>query len=248
MSNDKQLQDWIDSAPIVIFRSPITEMDLIRREFNDRNLAFREIELSMADSTDRDLFHHLKKYTNYHKLPQIFIDRKFIGGADKTLHSDLYNSLFCDTSSVNNYKNLVLSLGYAGIIPFIAFTFLAFFTEFHSWAIKANLAYGAIILTFLGAIYWGRLLNLDSNNSSEHRKTTLIVSIIPSIIAWLVLIDFLKNPLSLCILILSFIGIYGFERHLKPSNFLWYEKMRTQLSYSVIGLLSLSLLSILVEV
>lgn len=246
MKSDKQLQNWIHSAPVVVFRSPITEMDALRREFSNHNIDFTEIELSMADSDSRDYFHQLKNLTRYPLLPQIFIDSTFIGGADKTLQSDAYSVLASDSNVVTPYKKGVLLLGYAGVIPFLIFTLLAFFSDFHSWAIEANLAYGAVILTFIGAIHWGLLLRDFSDKSTLLDQTTLIISILPSVIAWVVLIDYFSAVSSFCILISSFMSMCAFERYKKLYSSLWYRKMRMQLTYTVSTLLALSLFSILV--
>lgn len=244
MADDKQLQDWINSAPVVVFRSPVTEMDAFRRALKSRNINFREIELSMAHDESREQFHQLKKLTNYQLLPQVFIDSSFIGGADKSLHSAAFEDLLTTNSSVLTTKKLVLALGYAGIIPFVFFSLLAFLSEFHAWAIKANVAYGAVILTFIGAIHWGRLLQVFSSGLTRKDKSVLIVSILPSLLAWVVLIEFFNPASSLCILISGFMAMCAFEGSLKTYTSVWYRKMRIQLGYTVSALLALSVLSI----
>jgi len=246
MTDNKQLINWINSAPVVVFRSPVTEMDALRRAFKNQNIDFREIELSMADHQAREQFHQLKKLTDYKLLPQVFIDSRFIGGSDKSLHSADFEALSITTSLISNTKNLVLALGYAGIIPFIFFSLLAFFSDFHSWAIKANLAYGAVIFTFIGAIHWGRLLPFFSSDLTRKDKIILVISVLPSLLAWAILIDFFNPASSLCILISGFMAMCAFEGSLKTYTSAWYRKMRMQLSYTISALLALSVLSILI--
>jgi glutaredoxin len=245
MTDDKQLQNWINSAPVVVFRSPITEMDALRRAFKSRNINFREIELSMGHEESREQFHQLKKLTNYQLLPQVFIDSSFTGGGDKSLHSAAFEALSTSKSSITTTKKLVLALGYAGIIPFIFFSLLAFLSESHAWAIRANVTYGAVILTFIGAIHWGRLLQRFSSDLTQKDRVVLVVSILPSFLAWVVLIEFFNPASSLCILISGFMAMCAFEGSLKTYTSAWYRKMRMQLSYTVSALLALSVLSIL---
>jgi glutaredoxin-related protein len=245
MTDDKQLQNWINSAPVVVFRSPVTEMDALRRALKNRNITFREIELSMAFDESREQFHQLKKLTNYQLLPQVFINSSFTGGGDKSLHSDALEALSATNSPVSATKKLVLALGYAGIIPFIFFTLLAFLSESHAWAIRANTAYGAVILTFIGAIHWGRLLQMFSSDLTRKDAGVLVVSVLPSLLAWVVLIDFFNPASSLCILISGFMAMCAFEGSLKSYTSAWYRRMRMQLGYTVSALLALSVLSIL---
>lgn len=246
MTDNKQLKLWINSAPVVVFRSPITEMDALRRSLTSRNINFREIELSMAHDEAREQFHQLKKLTNYQLLPQVFIDSTFTGGGDKTLHSAAFEALSTTNSSVSTTKKLVLALSYAGIIPFIFFSLLAFLSETHAWAIRANVAYGAVILTFIGAIHWGRLLQRFSSDLTQKDRVVLVVSVLPSLLAWVVLIGFFNPASSLCILLSGFMAMCAFEGSLKTYTSAWYRKMRMQLSYTVSGLLALSVLSVLV--
>lgn len=245
MTDDKQLKNWINSAPVVVFRSPVTEMDALRRALKSRNINFREIELSMAHDESREQFHQLKKLTNYSLLPQVFIESSFTGGGDKTLQSAEFEALSPTESPVSATKKLVLALGYAGIIPFVFFTILAFLSESHDWAIRANVAYGAVILTFIGAIHWGRLLQKFSSDLTRKDTRVLVVSVLPSLLAWLVLIEFFNPASSLCILISGFMAMCAFEGSLKSYTSAWYRKMRVQLGYTVSALLALSVLSIL---
>jgi glutaredoxin-related protein len=245
MTTKKQLKKWIDSAPVVVFKSPVTEMDALRRILTDRNILFREVELSMGNHQAREQFHQLKKMTHYNLLPQIFIASKFIGGADKSLHSAEFEALSTTSTSIKNTKKLVLLLGYAGIIPFIGFSLLAFFPDVHHWAIRANIVYGGIILTFIGAVHWGCLLDNFSSSLSSKNKIILMVSVLPSLLAWLVLIDYFNSVSSLCILISGFMAMSAFEISLVTYNSSWYRKMRLQLSYTVSAILALSVLSTL---
>lgn len=82
------LQAEIDSAPVVIFRSSLTEMVALRRELDRFNVNYIEIEFGMANSLLRDRFHCLQAMTGYRLLPQVFINSEFVGGGDDAIHSD----------------------------------------------------------------------------------------------------------------------------------------------------------------
>lgn len=246
MTDNNQLKNLINSAPVVVFRSPVTEMDALRRGLENRNINFREVELSMANDQDREQFHRLKKLTNYQLLPQVFIDSTFTGGGDKSLHSDAFKALSITNCGLSTTKKLVLSLAYAGVIPFVFFSLLAFLSDYHAWAIRANIAYGAVILTFIGAIHWGSLLQKFSSDLTQKDKVILVVSLLPSLLAWVVLTNNFNPASSLCILISGFMAMCAFEGRIKPYRTSWYRKMRMQLSYTVSALLALSVLAVLI--
>lgn len=89
MNNNHQqaLQDQIDSAPVVVFRSSLTEMVALRRALDNLNINYLEIEFGMADRMLRERFHCLQTLTGHHQLPQVFIASKFVGGGDDAIHS-----------------------------------------------------------------------------------------------------------------------------------------------------------------
>ena len=103
---------------------------------------------------------------------------------------------------LNKSEKLFILIGLLGLLPFII-------GLFDLWIHKSNLFfvvnlpkyYGSIILTFLGAIYWGALLNLPPKSLiPEPIKFFIIVwSVIPSILAISVLS--IKSNLSLLILL-----------------------------------------------
>lgn len=244
MNSHQQLENWINSAPVVIFRSPITEMDRLRRQLSKNSIHFTEIELSMASPDERELFHQLKSRTHYSLLPQVFIHGQFTGGGETSLNSDAYTSLLPKAHSLDKIKNLVQSLGYLGLIPFLFFTLLSLSANFHPWAVKANMIYGAVILTFIGAIHWGAVLSDVSDETPKNKQSRLLLSIFPSFIAWIALIDYFSQATSLSLLIMSFLMMHTYERQLKVYPSAWYQTMRARLSISVSSLLALSLLSI----
>jgi hypothetical protein len=74
-------------------------------------------------------------------------------------------------------------LGLGGLIPFMACTGVVFLTE--GWtrnlALQALAAYGAVILSFLGAVHWGFALAAPEPAAELPR---LIGGVAPSLWAW----------------------------------------------------------------
>lgn len=74
-------------------------------------------------------------------------------------------------------------LGYAGLIPFTALSaFLLFVpsSPHHEIAFLSLLAYGATIVSFLGAIHWGFAMQQGTPN-----RQLLAWGVIPSLLGWM---------------------------------------------------------------
>ena len=157
----------------------------------------------------------------------------------------MYNYKF-----LNKFNRLCISdkviilIAILGLLPFI-------FGLIDLWINKKDLIfiinipkyYGCIILTFLGAIYWGVVLSLNPTyNFSEKTKICLIIwSIIPSIIC--IIIALTNDLLGIIILILSFIFSQIFDefifKYIKFSE--WYLILRRILTLIVVLILIISL-------
>ncbi len=82
-------------------------------------------------------------------------------------------------------QRLTRQLGYAGLIPFLLMMFGVWFADI-SWLgdfVKGQLAYGMVILTFLGGVHWGAALLSDNLPEADVRKA-LAWGVTPSLIAW----------------------------------------------------------------
>ena len=77
------LPDIARSEKVVIFASGLTDTRMIVRFLTDRGIPFRVIEMGMASSRSRVDFRRLCEMTDWHLLPQIFVDGIFIGGVDE---------------------------------------------------------------------------------------------------------------------------------------------------------------------
>lgn len=78
-------------------------------------------------------------------------------------------------------------LGYLGLLPFIVPTVFLFYDHHHlgMWQ-HFLLSYGAVILTFVGALHWSFAMALQELSASKQRNLFLW-SIVPSLVAWLAL-------------------------------------------------------------
>lgn len=142
-----------------------------------------------------------------------------------------------------------LVLGITGLFPFIACAALACLPELGSTLLGNSLfsrsgetmssnaiqheavfalgAYGAIILSFLGGVRWGNLLN---SKTQLRYWGPLILSVVPSLIAWPALL--LPNAWMLSVLAAGFVLQYAYdvEGVRQKTLPIWFGKLRTILT------------------
>ena len=75
-------------------------------------------------------------------------------------------------------------LGYGGLLPFVGLALLIRLDPHHGlvWG-DALVAYGAVILSFVGALHWGFAMALP-DLTAEQRRACFIWSTVPALIAW----------------------------------------------------------------
>ncbi|MET0070125.1 MAG: DUF3429 domain-containing protein [Candidatus Thiodiazotropha sp.] len=125
-------------------------------------------------------------------------------------------------------------LGYLGLIPFIVGMALMILLDDTRFVAQAIHNYAAIILTFAGAIHWGRALD---NGDAE----LMVFSVIPSLIAWCSL--FLEPYQGVPLTAAAFAVLLLFDRTLYLEMG-WFKQLRTRLSIAVCTLLFVSWLYI----
>ncbi len=95
-------------------------------------------------------------------------------------------------------------LGYAGLVPFAA----AALGHLAGLPVdRLGLAYGAIILSFLGGIQWGSTLH-----AADFQRERLVASIVPSLVAWAALL--MAQPFASTMLIGGLAGQWLFDRRM----------------------------------
>lgn len=79
-----------------------------------------------------------------------------------------------------------LALGYAGLTPFVGLVLAIWFSDASDRvrSVAALVAYGATILSFLGAIHWGLVMR----TVTEQSKSLLAWGVVPSLVAWVALL------------------------------------------------------------
>ncbi len=139
-------------------------------------------------------------------------------------------------------KRLSHQLGFAGLIPFALMLLGVWLTD-PSWLgvfVRAQLAYGIVILSFLGGIHWGAAM-LCAELSVADTKQALLWSVTPSLIAWSAT---LFGGYGFAVLIAGFIAAWRmdlrlFDRYGMPP---WLGSLRTKLTVTVVLMLSATVL------
>jgi hypothetical protein len=128
-------------------------------------------------------------------------------------------------------------LGYLGLIPFVAGAALALAGDppVRDLAVRAVVAYGAVIASFVGAVHWGLALSAGK----ERASTLYLVSVLPSLAGWLALL--LAPRTGLLLLIAVFVLVWAYERAtLWPSLFPdWFPALRTRLTAIAVATLAI---------
>jgi hypothetical protein len=134
---------------------------------------------------------------------------------------------------------VVAWLGYGGLLPFVGLALLILLDAgpVLPWE-KALIAYGAVILSFVGALHWGLAMALPEL-TVEQRRQRFVWSIVPALVAWSALL--LAPVAATALLITGFIAHYWQDRRLAGQAGLpfWYLPLRLRLS----GVACLSLLA-----
>lgn len=124
-------------------------------------------------------------------------------------------------------------LGYLGLLPFIIPT-VFLFCDYHHFMVWRNvlISYAAVILSFLGAVYWGVAM-IVKEMSIKKRNVMLAWSVIPSIVAWICLL--IPQVYGLILLSVFFVISFFMDMQLTKSEAkpAWYIPLRFQLTVVV---------------
>lgn len=121
-------------------------------------------------------------------------------------------------------------LGYGGLLPFLVLAPASLLDHHHGavWG-DALYAYGAIILSFIGALHWGLAMSLP-DLSDRQRSAWFAWSVVPALIAWPAVL--FSPPLAAPLLVLGFIAHYLQDRRLARQARIpdWYLPLRLRQS------------------
>lgn len=110
---------------------------------------------------------------------------------------------------------LAVVLGLLGLIPFLGCTIGIILYPSHVPVpnlVMAIIAYGAVILAFLGGVHWGFALDRSPTilapGQAVSDRSRLILGVIPSLIGWAaLLVTVVSSPMvAIILLILGFLG------------------------------------------
>lgn len=134
------------------------------------------------------------------------------------------------------------ALGYAGLLPFAAAALGTVLLDgaARDLAARALLAYGAVILSFLGAVHWGLALRAGASAAAR----SLVVGVLPSLAAWCALLLEVRHGLAL--LVVAFGAFWLYEHRVLGACMLGeaYLRLRRSLTLAVCSLLALGLIAL----
>ena len=138
--------------------------------------------------------------------------------------------------SPDSIPGTALWLGVAGLIPFVAGAGLIVLAGpvNPETAAHALIAYGAVILSFLGGIHWGVALTRGRTGGARGQTPWYLFSVVPSLVAWCAL---LFAPVTgLIVLAVSFLAMAIVDTVATRTEQVpgWYLKLRYRLSIVVI--------------
>lgn len=135
-----------------------------------------------------------------------------------------------------------LILGLAGLIPFFGSALAAVLLdgELSAKATLALGAYGAVILSFLGGVKWGVLLN---DKTALKLWKPIVLSVVPSIIAWAALL--LPSLAMLSVLAAGMVFQYFLDTESMHQKKLpeWYGRLRLILTIGAVLSLLIGLIT-----
>ena len=136
-------------------------------------------------------------------------------------------------------------VGFTGLLPFFGGAAGVWVLETPwDWVVlNAQVYYGCVILSFLGAVHWGRAL--ASSLEGEALWRPLAWSVTPSLLAWVA--AFAKPDLAIVLLIGGLIAAYLVDRAAVAQGWFpaWYGVLRKYLSAGAVASLGASLLKVL---
>jgi glutaredoxin-related protein len=234
--DDPQLASVAASERVVVFHSGLTDTSRVEDALASRQIPHRLEPMPMGDSAMRERFRRLKEATGWSTLPVIFVDGEFVGGENELMSHPLI---------AGGPPGIAASparwMGYAGLVPFALPVAGILAGANDAWFLDWLTGYGAVILSFVGALQWG--LALDERR--ERRGERILVSVVPALVGWLALL--MPDGAGIALLIAGFIGIYSYERFtLWPGGYpVWFRRLRTQLTAGACLLLGAGLLAAL---
>lgn len=144
-------------------------------------------------------------------------------------------------------NRLPVLYGYAGIIPFAIIALTMMFVDVtSSEELKAGgmlqVAYGAMILSFLGGIHWGQAI-------PRHHTRQITFSMIPTIAGFVMFILAVFGLVFTALIgtAVMFFVVYEADKRMMPVEYLppGYFRYRRNLTFIVVGLLIVTAVTVI---
>ncbi|HDP89928.1 MAG TPA: DUF3429 family protein, partial [Thioalkalivibrio sp.] len=214
-------------AEVVVFRSGLTDT----RELGDwlaaTGVGHAFVDMPMGEAAERARFHALRELTGWPMLPMVFHRGEFVGG-ERELRARLVSGEGPQAESPwpDATQAWLRGLGYGGLIPFVAAAAaLGAWPAGHGLLLPALLGYAAVILSFLGAVHWGRVLATPGRSDAV---TLLAWGVTPSVLAWCALL--LPQAYGLASFILLFALVLAVDHRLLGAAQGGYLALRRRLT------------------
>jgi hypothetical protein len=121
-------------------------------------------------------------------------------------------------------------LGYGGLVPFVGLVLLAG-ADLDRTAVwdRALVGYGAVILSFVGALHWGFAMSAAGIEPAQRRRA-FVWSVVPALLAWPATL--MATSAAALLLVLGFALHYVEDRRLAGFAALpaWYLPLRWRLT------------------
>ncbi|WP_206935358.1 DUF3429 domain-containing protein [Roseococcus thiosulfatophilus] len=141
------------------------------------------------------------------------------------------------------HERLLWTLGLSGLLPFIAAALAVLLAPDYwgGFARGALIAYGAVILSFLGAVHWGLALRAPAGEAWA-TPARLVLGVVPSLIGWAAMLLF-EAP-SLLLLAAGILATAGVEQWAASRGLVprFYMRLRWVLSVGAASCLLLPFL------
>ena len=228
MTDEAELRKLAESAEVVVFHSPVTDLGGLDELLEQSGRQWRAIEMGMGSAENREQFHRLKTMTGCATLPQVFINGRFVGGL---------RAAGDRLQAVERHQSAAAWMGYLGLLPFVAAAVGLWFGP--AWLAGWLATYGAVILSFVGAIHWG--LAMTRRNPPPE---VFYASVTPALVGWAALL--VPRIIGLPVLAAGFIAWRIWEhRQAREAMPRWFRRLRTVLTVGAAGSLLAGWLALL---
>jgi hypothetical protein len=130
-------------------------------------------------------------------------------------------------------------LGGLGAVPFLGLAAAAHFVDdaHRMSVIQALLAYGAVILSFLGGVHWGLAVGSNINSDNRQFLARLVLSVLPSLAGWTALLA--TETTGLLILATAIAAMLWVDLRATQAGHAppWYPNLRIPLTCVVVAAL-----------